>query len=86
MGVDLDSPITLTDPLITAGPEGRLEDYLSTSIIRRGSLVAARARLRAVFEVRAAEGALRPQVYGMAMGDAASRDMMSGGTVGDTSP
>ncbi|MGI8923328.1 MAG: TolC family protein [Fimbriimonadales bacterium] len=89
MGAALDSPVTLTETLEYKPVEGTLEAYLGIAMQTRGELIAARQRARAgQGQVSSAEGALRPQVYGFAMGDAfAPRDLMgknSGYTVGLT--
>jgi outer membrane protein TolC len=85
MGVDLQSPVTLPDRLGLAAPAGTLDDFIRIGRERRGSLLAARARVEvARAEARGAEGALRPQVYGTAMSDTSTDRMMSGGTLGVT--
>ena len=84
MGVSLESPVTLADRLALAEVP-RVEEATRLAKERRGSLIASRARVEvARAETRAAEGGLRPQVYGTAMTDAATDRMMTGGTVGIT--
>lgn len=89
MGATMDTPIALTESLAFAPPPRSLQDSIAVADRIRGELLAARQRVRAAGgQVASAEGTLRPQVYGFAMGDAfAPRDMMgrnSGYTVGLT--
>lgn len=89
MGATMDTPVVLTESLAFAPPPRSLQDSIAAADRTRGELLSARQRVRAAGgQVASAEGALRPQVYGFAMGDAfAPRDMMgrnSGYTVGLT--
>lgn len=85
MGEKLDATVTLEDasPL----PEPTFEKLLTTAKSSRGEVVGARHRVRAAHaEKRAAEAGMRPQLYGVAMGDLFSpQDGMgrrSGGALG----
>lgn len=83
LGLDLDSPITLSDSLSDPGPAEALDVYLAMANKGRAALLASRARLRsAEAEVGAAQGARRPQLYGVAMADGASRSEAQGASVG----
>lgn len=85
MGASMDLQVTLTDRLSFAPPTTNLQESLTAANNRRGELLAARQRVRdAQGQLSSAEGTLRPQVYGFAMGDTfAPRDMM-GKTAGYT--
>lgn len=78
MGAPMDRPVTLADSLESVPARPTLEDSLAAADARRGELQAARRRLQARRgDADSAAGALRPQVYGFAMGDAFSpRDAM----------
>lgn len=87
MGASMDIPVTLMDSLVFTPPARTLKESIVAADQTRGELLAARQRVRAAGgQVSSAEGALRPQVYGFAMGDAfTSRDVMGrnmGYTVG----
>lgn len=82
MGEELGGEIVLADRLEMVALTESLDDRLKQAQSQRGKLVAARARLEAAAaNVRAVEGALRPQVYGAAMADGTSDRMMGGPTV-----
>jgi outer membrane protein len=86
MGSPLEATVDLVDTLALELPQTTLTSRIEAAKNTRGELLAARRREEsATRQVAAAEGALRPQVYGFAMGDAFSpRDMgrNSGYTVG----
>lgn len=83
LGIDLDSEIELTDGYPTAGKSEPLEAYTAALSRSRGSVLAARARRQAAeSDVHAAEGAQKPQLYGVAMADGASQPMARGASVG----
>lgn len=87
IGAPLDSAVTLDSGSLDPLPVQSLEQMIELATINRGDIIAARSKhRRALEEVRAAEGSLRPQLYGFAMGDVFSpQDMMgrrSGGTLG----
>jgi outer membrane protein len=88
MGVQLDSDVTLSDVLVIAPPPEDLGASLTEAARSRPELLAARARLdSAKAQAGAARGDYKPQVYGVAMGDAFSPGDMGkrvGGTVGVT--
>ncbi len=78
LGIDLDSDVSLADEL----SEGEGEAPVAAGS-QRGLLLAAKARLSAAAaEVRVAEGATRPQLYGVAMADAGKPSTMSGASLG----
>ena len=83
LGLDLDSSVVLSDALPDPGNAKPLPSYAESADKQRGSVLAARTRLRAAeADVRAAEGAQRPQLYGVAMADAATQSMARGASVG----
>jgi len=87
MGESLDAPVTLEDSSASALPQLAFDDLLKAAKASRGEAVQARQRVRAAkAERRAAEAALGPQLYGVAMGDIFSpQDAMgrrSGGSLG----
>ncbi|MCW5943413.1 MAG: TolC family protein [Fimbriimonadaceae bacterium] len=83
MGADMATPMEVAGDLAPVLPEGSLDEFVARSRTNRGSVVAALARVAvAAFDLRAATGALGPQVYGQAMTDASSDRMMRGSTVG----
>lgn len=83
LGVDLDSEISLADPLPDPGVAEPLASYVASAAKNRAALMAAKARLRSSeADVRAAEGAQRPQLYGVAMADAGTQPMSSGASLG----
>ncbi|AIE83793.1 TolC family protein [Fimbriimonas ginsengisoli] len=85
MGIDLDTAVALTDPLDREISRGELAGYLTKALSGRGSILAARARLRASeADVRALEGSQKPQVYGIAMADAANQAGSRGASIGLT--
>lgn len=89
MGASMDTPVVLAESPAFASPPRTLEESITAADSTRGELLAARQRaLAAGGQVSSAEGALRPQVYGFAMGDAfGPRDAMgrnAGYTVGLT--
>lgn len=85
MGADLDAPLELADALALGAVETSLETLIVRAASQRGALRAASAQVdSAEAAVRVAEGALRPQVYGVAMRDASTDRMMNGTTVGIT--
>lgn len=89
IGASMDTPVALTGSLTFVPPSRTLQESLAAADRTRGELLAARQRVRAAGgQVSSAEGALKPQVYGFAMGDAfAPKDMMgnnAGYTVGLT--
>lgn len=70
MGEQLDAPITLAPTREVDLPLPTLSQLLAAAKTSRGESVRARHNLRAAqSERRAAEAALRPQLYGVAMGD-----------------
>jgi outer membrane protein TolC len=81
MGASMESLPTLSDPLLFQPPPGELKDYLRKAETARGELFGSRQRFQAAHGlVGSAQGALRPQFYGFAMGDAFSpRDAMGNG-------
>jgi outer membrane protein TolC len=71
MGSSLDSPPSLSDSLALQPETRSLESALSLAKEKRGELLAARQRARAAnADLDSKTGALRPQIYGFAMGDA----------------
>ena len=71
MGAALDSEPALTESLRFQPVAGTLDGYLAEADSKRGERAAARARAKsAEGRAKSAEGALRPQLYGFAMGDA----------------
>lgn len=87
MGERLDAVVALEESSDSTQPALTFEQLLNTAKSSRGEVVSARHRVRAAqAEKRAAEAALRPQLYGVAMGDLFSpQDGMgrrSGGALG----
>jgi len=83
LGIDLDSEITLSDPLPDTQAAKPVAVYAQSADKARGMVLAARARLGAAeADVRAAEGSQRPQLYGVAMADAATQTGSRGASVG----
>jgi outer membrane protein len=77
MGVRLDSDITLSDALTFTPPAGDLAAQLATAAKTRPELLAARSRLAAArHQTSAARSAQGPQVYGMAMADGFTSNIM----------
>lgn len=78
MGAPMDGEIALEGSLEEMPPRSTLEHSLATADQTRGELVAARRSVRAAeADATSAAGALYPQAYGFAMGDAfAPRDAM----------
>jgi outer membrane protein TolC len=80
MGVDLEKSVEPNEEFEGTEPAGTLDDLLRNAGDRRGTILAAKARLHAAQEeVRGAEGQLKPQVYGMAMADVMNDRAMKGG-------
>ncbi|HEY0868567.1 MAG TPA: TolC family protein [Fimbriimonas sp.] len=80
MGVEPAAEIEPTGALVHEPSPLDLDELLRIAGERRGTLLRAKARLRAAEqEVRAMEGQLKPRVYGMAMADAMDDPMMKGG-------
>lgn len=85
IGLDPEAALALSDTLEAAIPVEDVRTAVASALERRPMVRAARARADAAkAEVGAAEGALRPQVYGVAMADAANQSMNRGGSVGIT--
>ena len=88
MGVDLDSPITLSDTLSFAPPTGDVAASVAGALRARPDTRAAQQRAAAArAQAAAVSGERQPQIYGAAMADAAKqRGMasMTGYTVGIT--
>jgi outer membrane protein len=89
MGASMEALPALSESLSFIPSSRTVQESIAAADQTRGELIAARQLVRAAEgQVASAEGALRPQVYGFAMGDAfAPRDMMgrnSGYTVGLT--
>lgn len=81
MGAPMDKPVTLAETISFEPPSRTLEQSLAAAATTRGELLAAEHRAKAAQRlVGSAEGSLRPQVYGFAMGDAFTpRDGMGRG-------
>ena len=85
MGASLDSTPTLAESLAYKPLDLALQSFLDKAREGRGELLAARQRVRAAQgQTSSAEGSLRPQVYGFAMGDAFRPRDMSGNSAGYT--
>ena len=70
MGVQLDSDITLADPLTFLPPAGDLAKQLADAAQTRPELLASRSRVQAAeAQTRSVRGSQGPQVAGMAMAD-----------------
>ncbi len=85
MGMDLAQEVALSDPLMLHPETPTLEAAVASALKWRGSVLKARALLdveRA--KVRAADGLVHPQLYGVAMADTSNDEMMRGGTIGLT--
>lgn len=84
MGVDLESPISLVEGT-DESPFTTLDEAIQHARKGRGLILSAKSDLNAAnAEVQGADALLRPQVYGVAMGDAPSDRSMSGTTFGLT--
>lgn len=84
IGLDLGTDVVVDDQANTTQAL-TLVDALSAGKGQRGMLIAARARVEAAgADVRAAQSQRNPQLYGLAMGDAANRRDMGGITAGVT--
>ena len=84
-GIDADEAVELGDPLDVEGPVEDAKAAVAAALKNRGAVLAARARVEAASSgVRAAEAAGRPQLYGVAMADAASQSGSRGGSLGLT--
>ena len=81
MGVDLDSEITLSDPLLFVPPGMDLAALRIQANKSHPTLLAARSRAAAATaQIGAARGSFQPQVYGIAMADAFASNRKSTGT------
>lgn len=70
MGASMETLPTLTDPNSFQPVQGSLEEFLNEASLRRGSLRAARQRVRmAEGQLASARGSSQPQIFGFAMGD-----------------
>ncbi len=85
MGADMSSPIDPSDSLSGTTSSDTLDRLLIQGKRDRGMVLAARAKREAASaELRAAEGQGKPQLYGVAMGDATNRRDMGGVSAGLT--
>lgn len=85
IGLDPETPLDLTERLDADVKPEELKASIAAANANRGAVLGARARVdSASADVRAAEGASKPQVYGIAMADAATQSMNRGGSVGVT--
>lgn len=81
MGDPLGEPVILATPTDNLDLPRPLEAYLGLGLENRGLIVQAQAELEVARQnARAASGALGPQVYGQAMADASTDEMMNGTT------
>lgn len=73
MGASMEKPVVLGDTFRFAPSTLSLEESIRQADKSRGELISARMRVRAAMgQANSANGALRPQVYGFAMGEAFS--------------
>ncbi len=79
LGVDLTSPLALSDSLVTHSNDVDLDHWLKKARTERGMLLANRARESAAAEdIRSARAQKSPQVNGSLMGDTSNRSDMGG--------
>ena len=85
MGVDMSTPLELSDPLTVAPLTSSLSNYIAIAKKKRGMVQAARARAASAgADIGAAKSQNSPQVYGVVMSDATNRSDMGGVSVGLT--
>ncbi|MHB8636685.1 MAG: TolC family protein [Fimbriimonadaceae bacterium] len=85
MGVDFESPISLSDGLSLTADPGTTESFVRIANASRGELIAARARAEAIgADIHVARAQRAPQLYAQASVDAASDHMGSGASLGLT--
>lgn len=84
-GIGADEAVELSDALDVESAVDEVKAAVAAALKNRGAVLAARARVEAANSgVRAAEAAGRPQLYGVAMADAASQSGSRGGSLGLT--